>query len=355
MKKSILLYIWMALYFILPASGQEDTLDSPLVAVDTLQQDFGLFKSDDILNLSLRFDITNYRRKKPKEEYMKAILTYHLNDKDSINKEIKLKSRGEMRNGYCDFPPIRMNFKKAGFQKGDLGRIDKIKMVTHCEFGNEENLFKEYLIYKLYNALTDISFRVRLVKIEYINTFKKTKPINTYAFLIEPIEMLASRTNSSEVNSTNLSQKNIFPDMMNRMAIFNYMIGNTDWSVPNLHNCKVLSKLTFDSSGLGMVVPYDFDYSGLVNAEYAIPFEGLGIKSVTERRYVGICRSEEVFIEALKEFTDKKEAFYRIINEFPLLDAKTKRDMIGYLDTFYGGFDKRNTIVYDILSGCNKF
>ena len=98
-----------------------------------------------------------------------------------------------MRNGYNDFPPIRMNFKKAGFQKTDLSKIEKMKMVTHCEYGNEQNLFKEYIIYKLYNVLTDYSFRVRLIKIEYINTYKKSKPINSYSFFIEPIEMLAER------------------------------------------------------------------------------------------------------------------------------------------------------------------
>lgn len=355
MKKLMFINFCLGFILVFPAYGQGDTLVNQLDAVDTLQQDFGLFTNDEILNLSLRFDMTNYKRKKPKDEYMKAILTYHLNDKDSINKEIRLKSRGEMRNGYCDFPPVRMNFKKAGFQKADMSKIGAIKMVTHCKYGNEEYLFKEYLIYKLYNVLTDLSFRVRLIKIEYINTYKKSKPVNTYAFFIEPLEMLTDRTNSVEVTSLNLTQKHILTDMMDRMAIFNYMIGNTDWSVPNQHNCKILSPLTTNNSNLGMIVPYDFDYSGLVNADYAIPFEGLGIESVRERRYVGICRSEDVIINSLREFTEKKDQFYKVINEFPLLDAKNKKEMVDYLDSFYSKFDKRNSIVYDILHGCSNF
>ena len=203
--------------------------------------------------------------------------------------------------------------------------------------------------------MTDTSFRVRLVKIEYINTYKKSKPVITYAFLIEPIEILAARTNCVEVTSLKLTQKNIFPYMMDRMAIFNYMIGNTDWSVPNLHNVKVLSKLSLNPTGFGIVVPYDFDYSGLVNAAYAVPYEKLGLKSVTERRYVGICRNEETFIQALQEFRDKKEEFYKVISEFPLLKEKTKKEMTGYLDSFFSGFDKRNSIVSDILSHCTNF
>jgi hypothetical protein len=355
MKRLLLFLTLLLIYFAEPVFSQNDTIDSPLISVDTLNKDFGLFKSDEILNLSFRFDITQYRRKKPKDEYLNAVLTYHINEHDSISKDIKLKSRGIMRNEYCDFPPIRLNFGKNDFEKSDLAKIDKLKMVTHCRTGNEDYLLKEYLVYKLYNVLTDNSFRVRLVKVDYINTAKKSKPIETYAFLIEPEEILAARTNSTPVNSTKLSQKNIIPEIMDRMAIFNYMIGNTDWSVPNLHNCKIFSGLTLDNSGLGIIVPYDFDYSGLVNADYAIPYEGLGLKSVRERRYVGICRSEDVFINALTEFTEKKEEFYKAINNFTLLGAKTKKDMIEYLDTFYREFDKRNTIVYNLLGGCNKF
>jgi hypothetical protein len=355
MKKFILILTVLAIFIMLPAFSQNDTIDSPLTAVDTLQQDFGLFTNNDILNLSLRFDITHYTRKKPKDEYLKAILTYHINEKDSINKEIRLKSRGEMRNGYCNFPPIRLNFKKTEFQKADLNKIEKLKMVTHCQYGNEEYLLKEFLIYKLYNVLTDYSFRVRLVNIEYINTYKKSKPIKTYAFLIEPVELLGERINAIPVEAINLTQKNIKPEMMDRVAIFNYMIGNTDWSVPNQHNCKILSSLSFESSKLGILVPYDFDYSGLIDADYAVPYEGLGLESVRQRRYVGICRTEDEFINSLKEFSDKKAEFYKVINEFALLSDKEKTKMIKYLDSFYSGFDKRNSIVSEILNGCNRF
>jgi hypothetical protein len=228
-------------------------------------------------------------------------------------------------------------------------------MVTHCRTGNENYLFKEYLIYKLYNVLTDYSFRVRLIKIEYINTYKKTKPINSYAFLIEPVEMLGERTKSTPIEAINLNQKQMIPEMIDRMAIFFYMIGNTDWSVPNQHNCKVLSPMVFTGESLGVVVPYDFDYSGLVDADYAIPHEGLGIESVRDRRYMGICRSEDVYINALREFSDKKDQFYKVIDDFTLLSEKERKIMKGYLDSFYSGFDKRNTIVYNLLNQCKSF
>ena len=345
--------VLLAFFIVLPVNAQNDSIDSYSVN-DTLA-DFGLFSRDDILELSLHFDITHYKKKKPKDEYLDAILTYHISKTDSINKNIRIKSRGEFRNGYCSFPPIYVNFKKTEFKKDDLSKLEKVKLVTHCQSGNEDNLFKEYLIYKLYNVLTDSSFRVRLVKIDYINTFKKSKPIRSFAFFIEPLDLLAERINSVPVDVLTLSQKNIIPEMIDRVAIFNYMIGNTDWSVPNQHNCKIMVKMSTDRSDLGMIVPYDFDYSGLVNATYAVPAEGLGIESVRQRLYLGTCRSEDVYLNALKEFAGKKESFYKVIREFQYLDDRTKKDMIRYLDEFYSGFDKRTSIVYSLLNECKNF
>jgi hypothetical protein len=236
----------------------------------------------------------------------------------------------------------------------EFSRIDKLKMVTHCRPGTEENLFKEFLIYKLYNALTDNSFRVRLLKVNYINTFKKSKVESEYAFVIEPLDLLAKRIDAVEVK-TNLTQKNVKPEMMDRMAIFNFMIGNPDWSVPIQHNIKILAQAKSAQPDLGVIVPFDFDISGLVNTDYAIPFEGLRIKTVRERIYLGICRKEQNFIDALKEFSDKKNEFYAIINAFPYLKEKSKQAMISYLDEFYRDLDKGNILPRLFMSDCINF
>jgi hypothetical protein len=341
-------------FFYSPVFSQEAVIDSIQSVSDTLQ-DFGLFTKIDLMHLALRFDMKQYTRKKPKDEYLNAILTYYISDKDSVNKEVRLKSRGEFRNGYCSFPPIRLNFSKSGMKRSDLKKIDKIKLVTHCQSGNEEYLFKEYLIYRLYNVLTDNSFRVRLAAIDYISTSQKNKIIRSYGFFIEPIEILAERIKAVPVESPALNQKNIIPGMMDRVAIFNYMIGNTDWSVPGQHNCKVLTGNNFENPGLGIIIPYDFDYSGLVNAHYAIPAEGLGIDNVTQRRFLGICRPEETFKKELKEFSDKKSEFYEVINDFEYLGEKDKKGMINYLDGFYRSLEKIDGILNIFNNECKEF
>jgi hypothetical protein len=354
MRKFILLQIILAAFYFIPAFSQETVNDSILVVSDTLQ-DFGLFTKTDLMHLALRFDLKAYTRKKPKDDYLKAVLTYYIDKKDSINRDVRLRSRGEFRNGYCAFPPIRLNFSKSDMKRPDLKKIDKIKLVTHCESGNEEYLFKEFLIYKLFNVITDNSFRVRLAAIDYISTSQKNKVIRSYGFFIEPLEILAERLKAVPVASLALNQKNIIPEMMDRVAIFNYMIGNTDWSVPGQHNCKVLSGSNFSNPGLGMIIPYDFDYSGLVNAHYAIPAEGLGIDHVTQRRFLGACRPEEAYVKTLKEFSDKKTELYKVINDFEYLGVKEKKGMISYLDEFYHSLEKIDGILNIFNNECKEF
>jgi hypothetical protein len=352
MKMKLLLPVLLGAFIFLPVISQETEAERYTVN-DTLA-DFGLFLNDDILDLSLRFDITTYTRKKPKDEYLDAVLTYHLSKTDSINRNVRLKSRGEFRNQYCDFPPIALNFKGKDPEKNDREKLEKVKLVTHCESGNEAYLLKEYLVYKLFNVLTERSFRVRLARINYINTAKNTKPIRTYAFFIEPVNFLAERINCIPLEVTTLTQRNIVPESIDRMAVFFYMIGNTDWSVPNQHNCKVFADPASPVKDLGLVIPYDFDYTGFVNAHYAVPPEGLGIQNVRQRMYLGMCRDDNAYLNALKEFRDKKDSFYRIINEFTLLNERDRKDLTKFLDEFYAEIEKNNSILKSFANTCKK-
>jgi len=355
MKKAIPILIIFTGILLQKAYTQVDTVPSPYAASDTLNVNIRLFNSDDLIDIALRFDVSYFRKKKSDVEYLPALLTYYMGKNDSVNKNIKLKARGEMRRNYCDFPPISLNFKLKDPVSSEFDGIDKLKLVTYCKLGYERYVLKEYLAYKLYNLLTDISLRVRLMRVKYIDTSNKKKTVTQYGFVIEPVELLEKRTNSVEVRSNFLSQKSVKPEMMDRYAIFNYMIGNTDWSVPNLHNAIILASPGEALSGLAKIVPFDFDYSGLVNAVYAVPFETLPIKTVRERLYMGICRDIDVFNSDLKEFADRKAEFYKVIEDFPYLKDREKKDMTGYLNGFFNEFDKRNTIVYMLRSTCKDF
>lgn len=357
MKKKIFFQIYLVIFLVLPVFGQNVKTKARSPKQETSTKSFRLFEDDKLLEISLRFDMTTYLRTKPKEDYLKAVITFHLSKTDSINENIRLRTRGTFRNQNCYFAPIELSFKKADFGYTDLNKISKIKLVPQCDLGseNENYVLREYLIYKLFNVFTDTSFRVRLLTINYIDTEKKRKTVRQYGFFIEPVEMLTARTNSIQIKSRTLNQKSIVPKLMDRLAIFNYMVGNYDWAVPPQHNVRIIKPLVFDTVQLAIAIPYDFDWTGLVNADYAIPAEITGTKSVRERIFLGVCRSKEVYLKDLEQFLEKKEEFYRVINEFPYLNQRSKKDMIAYLDSFFNQCVGKKDILDILLSSCKKF
>ena len=349
MVKRIYIGLFITVLLAFPAAGQNDTIDLSDLIGDSRTR---LFDSDDLLEITLSFDITRLTRTKHINDDQEAVMTYYTPGKDTVTRIVRLRARGEFRRNYCDFPPIRLNLRQNELPGDKFHQIDKIKLVTHCKAGNSDYVLREYLVYKLFNVLTDFSFRVRLLKINYINTRRPGRSVSEYAFLIEPVEFLTVRTNSLEIKSLKLTQKSMHPEHMDRIAIFNYMIGNYDWAVPGLQNLLALTRPLSEQPHLGIVVPYDFDYTGLVNASYAIPPETLPIKSIRQRMYRGICRSEEDFRKSLNEFREKKEEIYAVIREFPYLRESSKKDIINYLGTFYRDLENRNILVQILLRDC---
>ncbi len=355
MKTRSLLVVFLTSLLCQHISGQVDSVLASMTIKDTQDVNIKLFDSDEPFDITLRFDISYYKRKKPDTSYMDAILTYFTGDKDSVNKKIKLKARGEVRRTICDFPPLFLNFKMKDTLAGEFIGINKIKLVPYCKLGYEDYVLREYLIYKLYNALTDNSLKVRLLRITLINTAKESKPLKQFGFVIEPVKLFEKRTKSIELENVKLSRNSIKPDNMDRCAIFNYMIGNTDWSVPNMHNVLLFQQPFSEDPGKAMIVPYDFDYAGLVNAVYAVPHESLPIEKVRERLYQGVCRTKAEYKNILQEFAERKNEFFRIINDFPYLSKSSKKDINIYLEQFFDMFDKRDTIIANLQAECKQY
>ena len=325
---------------------------------DSSLKSFRLFEDDSLIEIFLRFDLSTYFRDKPRLEYIKANLTVNAGKTDSVSRDIRLKTRGIFRNKFCTFAPIELSIKKANFGYSDLNKISKLKLVPQCSSGKdkEDYILREYLAYKLFNVLTDTSFKVRLLTVNYLDSEKKRKPIKQFGFFLEPAEMLTARTNCILIKTRTMTQKSIIPRIMDRLAIFNFMIGNYDWSVPGLHNVFVMKSKIFDPSGLGIAIPHDFDWTGLVNASYAIPTEDLGIENVRERRFEGVCRSKEVFQKDLDSFLVKKDEFYKVIADFPYINQRVKKDLTDYLDEFFNQLvGKRDLILYNLMNTCKEF
>src|SRR4029079_8149799 len=178
-----------------------------------------------------------------------------------------------------------------------------------CNIGNtnEEFLLKEYLIYKIYNLLSVMSYRVRLLHVTYVDSKQKIKTYSQYGFLIEDTKDMADRNNCKEIQNKHFSTEQTDRHPMTFGSIFQYMIGNTDWAVGNYHNIKLIVPKT-DTLARPYPVPYDFDFSGFVNAPYAVPDEKAGIRNVTERFYMGFPRTMDELTLILDVFKVKKES-----------------------------------------------
>jgi hypothetical protein len=355
MKKIIPVLLIISAFFVQPVFSQIDSLRATYAVKDTQDIKPTLFDTDDVFNISLKFDIPRYKKARSDTMYLDAVLTYYINDKDSVVKNIKVRARGNIRRtAICDFPPLMLNFKMKDPSEKEFAGINKLKIVPYCRIGYEQYVLKEYLVYKLYNVLTDFSLRVRLFKITYLSSVKEKKPLTQYGFALEPISIFEKRTGTKELNYS-ITQRNIRPEVLARAAIFNFMISNTDWSVPIKHNVILFTDAKKTNANDNLIVPYDFDYSGIVGTDYAVPFESLPIKTVHDHLYMAVCRSETEFADALNEFKEKKDEFYKIINTFPYITESSRKDMNRHIDDFFYLMDKRNSLVKKLRSDCNWF
>ena len=285
----------------------------------SLNDDFDFFGSEEVLHISLNFNVREFIKTKNNPKNLDAVMTVRLNDHDSLTQPVKLKARGEMRRKYCSFPPIMIKFKESDGGQGIQGK-GSLKLVTHCNKSEmfKSYVFKEYLTYKLFNLVTPYSFNTRLVHISYRDIQNPKRSLTAYGFIIENEDKMAERNNAFILENDHVSQKHMNEQDMARVSLFNYMIGNTDWSVLQQHNIKVLmprDSITYK----GIPVAYDFDYSGFVSTTYAAPNKVLPIKTVSERYYLGSCITDEQLEPVLQEFEKLKDEFLRTIIDFEYL------------------------------------
>ncbi len=358
MKYSVFLFFLFFPLFI-NAQGIDDDKDlsvdtTGIISIDC-EEDRDLFESDDLLRVSLSFDIQQFKKEKRHQEYQDAVLRIHFQDSSVVERNIQLRSRGVRRLEHCHFPPIKLNFKKIAFENEYLDQQSTMKFVTHCKTSNyyETYILKEYLVYKMYNLLTDYSFRVRLVEMKYIDIARDEKVLVKYGFFIEHLNFLAARNNAYAFKNDRYSRKLMERRMMVRMALFEFMIGNTDWSVAGQHNIKMLkSKDTNKPSPYP--VPYDFDYSGMVDTDYSVPAEGMNLESVRERVYRGVCVGNYFILDEIEYFKEKKQELFDLINDFPYIDKRDKSKMISYLDSFYDIIEYAGSVRRLIINVCKE-
>lgn len=265
---------------------------------------------------------------------------------------VKLRTRGIYRLKNCGFPPIRVAFPSHKVAGTPFAGEDRLKLVTHCQNDRlyERNLLKEYALYLVFNAVTDTSFRVRLAHVTYVDSARHDTVVR-YGFLVESDAALARRIASNALNADNLYDPVMDPSYMTLVAVYQYLIGNNDWSVWKRHNIAIFQRQE-DPKPL-VAVPYDYDFSGAVNAPYAVPPPQLNLQSVRQRVYRGFCQPDTIYLTtALMRFRNAKDSIYAAVRSVPDLPERDAKDILQYFDQFYQVLSNPGMVNREFVRGC---
>ena len=288
-----------------------------------------LFASDETLVVEIEAPFDMLADERPDEEEFPGKFRYTADDGELVEFDIVLRTRGRLRREKqtCSFPPLRLNFKKKQVDDTLFDKQDKLKLVSHCrnhERAYEQAVVAEYLVYRMLNLLTDRSFPARLMRVNYVFSDKK-RNIENYAVLIESTERLEKRLGGKAIKTERVKISELQPEDLNLVSVFQYLIGNTDFSpiasVPDkdcCHNQLLLER----KESLSLTLPYDFDQAGMVDPPHASPNPRFDIRSARERLYRGRCFNNERLPATLDLFRNKRAAIETLIRDQDELDDR---------------------------------
>jgi len=293
-----------------------------------------LFESVEILELTLSGQMQKpLHDQSEKPDYYPITLSYSQKGDSLKSFPIEIKARENFRRliGNCTYAPLMLKFGVQSNTEASIFEGQKeLILVMPCQ--GDEYVIREWLVYKLYNLITPLSFKARLVKV-YLkeeNPKKGTDPF--FGNLLENEGQMAAR-NGGSILKRNLKPYRTQEEEFITMAVFEYMIGNTDWSVDYRQNIKLVSK---GNTKLPYPVPYDFDHAGIVSAPYANPPQKLMLKSVRERRFRGYCIVDSnKFKPVISKFQELQKQIFALYVESLLVDKKYIQDTDAYLSEFF--------------------
>jgi len=328
-------------------------LTMPIAAADSADR---LFLSEDPLEVEITAPLSTLVRERSETEYLQGVFSYREADGTPVELDIGLRARGNFRHRNCDFPPVTLNFRRSQVEGTLFDRQNKLKMVAHCKITRryEQSVVREYLAYRLLNSMTDLSFRVRLLNVVWVDSEQRRGTMVRSAFLIEHKNRLAARIGrqEQEIESTDISA--IDPAHLNLTSMFQYLIGNVDFSPiagSDGECCHNYAMFGNDIDSL-VAIPFDFDFSGIVNAPNAIPDRERGVERVGQRVYRGYCVNNGRVERSVAEFKRARETLYALVAGQDELEPAVRRNIAEYMDGFFEVVDDPRRLEQEIIGTC---
>ena len=317
-----------------------------------------LFKGDSVVNVTITTELKALIRQRDSLAINKhpGTLTYAGDSGKMVSIPVTLRARGHFRRQArnCDFPPLWLNWKGSEAKKTIFAGLAKVKITTNCRPGDneyEQYILQEYALYKMYHEISKESFRVRLAHITYKDTLGKEKPITSWAFFIEDVSDVAQHLKMKQDTTKGALFDDVDPEALARVSVWEYFVGNTDWSLSALHN---IVNVRDTVSGKLDPIAYDFDWSGAVNTRYARPDSRLKIREVTDRLYRGPCLAAAQLKPTLDAFLAKKDAIDGWLSKVPALAPERSKMMLKWNADFWKLAADPKAAEKEFKFGCQK-
>ena len=282
--------------------------------------------------------------------YRNATLSY-AGDSGLVVIPARARTRGIWRRQNCDIPPILLNLTKDSTKKTLFGKLDRVRLTLHCRDSDdfEQYVLKEFQLYRVQRLLTPYAFDVRLARVTYVDSEKKDTVARRYAFFQEQDDLFAQKVGAKLMEVQGAGPGDLEPYESAFFGVFQYFVGNSDYSVRALHNVILLYK-----EPIYIPVARDFDWSGAVNARYAKPNPILPIKSITTRIMRGYCAPPAEYEKVFTQFRAKKDSIYALFRDpiGSLMKPDVVKDMLGYFDEFYERINDPRVAKREIVSAC---
>jgi hypothetical protein len=312
------------------------------------------FDSEQPLELTFTANFKRLRGDKgTNPPWRSATLSYTGPDGNPVVIPAQAKTRGIWRLKHCDIPPIRLNLSRDKTKGTVFYAVDRPKLVSLCHDNKdyEQYVLQEMQLYRVYNLLTPISHRARLLKMTYADS-ATGKPVTTrYAFLLDEPQVLAARIGGALMKEKGAKGDDLDPFQDALFGMFEYFISNTDVSVNGLHNAEIIA---LTSTGAYVPVPFDFDFSGAVNTQYATVDPSVGTTRVRERIFRGYCVPQTEFGKVFTLFNEKKDAIYALYHDDigKLLEPDIVKETLKFYDEFYQTINDSRSAKREIFEVC---
>ena len=300
-----------------------------------------LFAGDEVISLTISGPLSGISRS-PDAKPVPGVLKVTGGAPETLPVELSTRGITRRMKQICSFPPLRVEFTQKPPKTSLFRGQKRLKLVTHCQSGDkyQQDVLLEYSAYRLYRSFTSESFNARLAKVDYVG--EDGSALTTrFGFFLEDIDDVARRNGQERLRRANrISPTQLEPDAAARFAVFQYMISNLDWAMtasPPGRDCCHNSRLigAKDSTTGLITVPYDFDYSGLVDAPYAVPPDSIHVANVRVRRYRGFCQHNEQARVFATSLPARRASLLGIVDQVPQLSDGSRQRAASYLGDFF--------------------